>query len=186
RVDPRWIAGAGGVLATFGLWGYTNLDINSTYVTGLLPWIIIQSLGMGLLFVPLMLTAVSRVDPRDAGVGSAVLNTMQQVGGSLGIAVLGTIFANGIADKLGALLSGAAASGNPPTEEQRALFGLVAQTEGTVDAFNVAMWLLIAATVIIVVGLNIKHEELSTDGAPAGGDNDKKETDEEESAPAVV
>jgi EmrB/QacA subfamily drug resistance transporter len=186
RVDPRWIAGAGGVLATFGLWGYTNLDINSTYVTGLLPWIIIQSLGMGLLFVPLMLTAVSRVDPRDAGVGSAVLNTMQQVGGSLGIAVLGTVFANGIADKLGSLLSGAAASGTPPTAEQRTLFGLVAQTEGTVDAFNVAMWLLVAATVIIVVGLNIKHEELSTDGMPAGGDEKKKETDEEESAPAVV
>jgi len=47
------------------------------------------------------------------------------------------------------------------------------------------MWLLIAATVIIVVGLNIKHEELSTDGAPAAG-GDEKETDEEESAPAVV
>jgi len=184
RVDPRWIAGAGGVLATFGLWGYTNLDINSTYVTGLLPWIIIQSLGMGLLFVPLMLTAVSRVDPRDAGVGSAVLNTMQQVGGSLGIAVLGTIFANGIADKMAGLLSGAAATGNGPTAEQTALFGQLAQTAGTVDAFKVAVGLMITATVIILVGLNIKHEELSSDGQPAGGD--EKETDEEESAPAVV
>ena len=50
---------------------------------------------MGLLFVPLTLTAVSGVDKADAGVGSAVLNTVQQVGGAIGIAVLGTVFATG-------------------------------------------------------------------------------------------
>lgn len=183
RVDPRWIAGAGGVLASFGLWGYTNLDLDSTYVTDLLPWIIIQSLGMGLLFVPLTLTAVAGVDQRDSGVGSAVLNTMQQVGGSLGIAVLGTIFANGIADRMSELLSGAAQAGTPPTEEQEAFFGLVSQTAGTVDAFNVAMWLLIVGTVITFLGLNIKHEELSADGQPAGGDETESD---EESAPATV
>ena len=182
RVDPRWIAGAGGVLASFGLWGYTNLDVDSTYATGLLPWILIQSLGMGLLFVPLTLTAVAGVDRRDSGVGSAVLNTMQQVGGSLGIAVLGTIFANGIADKMDELTSGLSA---PPSEEQTALFGLVAQTAGTVDAFNVAFWLLVAGTVVTFLGLNIKHEELSADGqSPADGDGEA-ETDEE-SAPVVV
>jgi EmrB/QacA subfamily drug resistance transporter len=174
RVDPRWITLAGGALAAFGLWGYTNLDVDSTYVTGLLPWIIVQSLGMGLLFVPLMLTAVSRVDQRDAGVGSAVLNTMQQVGGSLGIAVLGTIYANGIADKMGELLSGL---GGPPTEEQTALFGLISQTAGATEAFTIAMWLLIAGTVVTVIGLNIKHEDLSTDGMgfdEGGTDADEK------------
>jgi EmrB/QacA subfamily drug resistance transporter len=180
RVDPRWISGAGGVLAAFGLWGYTNLDVDSTYVTGLLPWIIVQSLGMGLLFVPLMLTAVSRVDQRDAGVGSAVLNTMQQVGGSLGIAVLGTIYANGIADKMGELVAGA---GGQPTEEQTALFGLVSQTAGATDAFTIAMWMLIAGTIVTVIGLNIKHEDLSTDGqAPDEGD---AESDEESASVTV-
>lgn len=184
RVDPRWITAAGGVLASFGLWGYTNLDLDASYVGSLLPWIIVQSLGMGLLFVPLMLTAVSRVDPRDSGVGSAVLNTMQQVGGSLGIAVLGTIFANGIADRMGELTEGAARAGTPPTEEQMAFFGLVSQTAGTVDAFNVAMWLIIVGTVVTVLGLNIKHEELSADGQPGGDDGESKS--DEEAAPVAV
>jgi EmrB/QacA subfamily drug resistance transporter len=182
RVDPRWISGAGGVLASFGLWGYTNLDLDASYVSDLLPWIVIQSLGMGLLFVPLTLTAVSRVDQRDSGVGSAVLNTMQQVGGSLGIAVLGTIFANGIADRMGELTETAARAGTPPTEEQTALFGLISQTAGTVDAFNVAMWLLIAGTVITFFGLNIKHEELSADGWP---ENSGEPESDKETAPVV-
>ncbi|HYJ66710.1 MAG TPA: MFS transporter [Nocardioidaceae bacterium] len=181
RVDPRWITAAGGVLASFGLWGYTNLDVDSTYVTGLLPWIIVQSLGMGLLFVPLMLTAVSRVDQRDAGVGSAVLNTMQQVGGSLGIAVLGTIYANGIADKMGELLQS-----GPPTDEQAGMFQKVAQTAGATDAFGVAMWMLIGATILTIIGLNIKHEDLSTDGQPGGDAGDTKTDTDEESATAVV
>lgn len=182
RVDPRWITAAGGALASFGLWGYTNLDVDTTYVTGLLPWIIVQSLGMGLLFVPLMLTALSRIDQGDAGVGSAVLNTMQQVGGSLGIAVLGTIYANGIADKMSELLQGGSASG-PPTEEQTAFFGLVSQTAGATGAFNVAMWMLIGATIVTILGLNIKHEELSTDGQP--GSDGETETDEESTSVTV-
>ena len=99
RVDPRWIAGAGGALSVLAMWGYGRLEADSTYVAGLLPWIIVQAVGMGLIFVPLTLTAVSRVDKADSGVGSAVLNTVQQVGGAIGIAVLGTVFANGITEQ---------------------------------------------------------------------------------------
>jgi predicted MFS family arabinose efflux permease len=165
RVDPRWIAGAGGALSVLAMWGYSQMDVGAGYAFDVLPWIVVQAVGMGLLFVPLTLTAVSRVDPGDAGVGSAVLNTVQQVGGAIGIAVLGTVFANGISERSAELAAGAA---GPPTPEQAELGALEAQAYGTSQAFEVAMWMLVAVTVAIVVGLSIKHGELATDVTPGG------------------
>lgn len=164
RVDPRWIAGAGGALSVLAMWGYGGLEADSTYVSHLLPWIVVQALGMGLIFVPLTLTAVSRVEQADSGVGSAVLNTVQQVGGAIGIAVLGTVFANGISEKLAELQ--AQAGGAQPTAEQMELGGRVAQAFGTTQTFGVAIWMMVAATVITVVGLSIKHQDLATDVTP--------------------
>jgi hypothetical protein len=164
RVDPRWIAGAGGGLSVVAMWRYGQLSADSGYVGGLLPWIIVQAIGMGLIFVPLTLTAVSRVDPADSGVGSAVLNTVQQVGGAIGIAVLGTVFANGITERMTELA--AAASGQPPTPEQLELGGRIAQAFGTTQTFGVAIWMMLAATLITVIGLSIRHEDLATDGIP--------------------
>jgi hypothetical protein len=57
-----------------------------------------MGLGMGLIFAPSMSTATARVDPADAGVASAMVSTSQQVGGSVGTALLNTIFASTIAD----------------------------------------------------------------------------------------
>ncbi|WP_324276675.1 MFS transporter [Blastococcus brunescens] len=158
RVDPRWIAGAGGALSVLAMWGYGQMDVGAGYAADLLPWIVVQAVGMGLLFVPLTLTAVSRVDPGDAGVGSAVLNTVQQVGGAMGIAVLGTVFANGISERTATL----AATGAPPGPAA----ALEAQAFGTSEAFGVAMWMMAAVTVVILVGLSIGHEELATDVTP--------------------
>src|SRR5918994_1772845 len=103
RVDPRWIAGAGGGLSVLAMWGYSQMDVDAGYATDLLPWIVVQAVGMGLLFVPLTLTAVSRVDPGDAGVGSAGLDTGPQGGGGRRLPPLGTVFANGISERLAQL-----------------------------------------------------------------------------------
>ena len=59
-------------------------DVQGSYVTDLLPFILLMSFGMGLTFVPLTLTAVHHLRDEDSGIGSGVLNTMQQVGGALG------------------------------------------------------------------------------------------------------
>ncbi len=64
KVDPRWISGAGAGFATLGMWGFTHLTPQSTYAAGLLPWIVVLAFGLGLIFVPLTLTAVHGVRAR--------------------------------------------------------------------------------------------------------------------------
>jgi EmrB/QacA subfamily drug resistance transporter len=179
RVDPRWISGTGGLLAAGGMLGMSRLTVDSTYVSGLLPWILLLSFGLGLVFVPLTLTAVSGVAREDAGVGSAVLNTMQQVGGSLGLATLSTVAVSAATSKAHELVAAAqkaaaagGSSGGAPTREQLAAaqhhVALLAQTHGATQAFLVAALMVLGGTVIILLGLNVKHEVLASDGgAPA-------------------
>src|SRR5256714_14494031 len=92
RVGPRVRMSIGGVLTTGAMVWLTGLDLNSSYVTDILPAFIAMSVGMGLIVVPLSSTSLSGVSDHDAGVASAMVNTTQQVGGSLGTALLNTIF----------------------------------------------------------------------------------------------
>jgi hypothetical protein len=68
-----------------------QLGVHSTYAAHVLPALIPLGLGLGLIFAPAMNTATLGVDPGDAGVASATVNTAQQVGGSLGTALLNTV-----------------------------------------------------------------------------------------------
>ncbi len=162
RVDPRWIAGAGALHLRGRHVGNAQLTVESTYLTGLLPWIIVNSVGMGFAFVPLTLTAVSRIAREDSGVGAGVLNTMQQIGGALGLALLGTLATQATVDKAEELAVLAQNGQFDPN-----LIPLVAQTEGSSLAFWVAAGLLVVSAVITLVGLNIKHEELTADSLEA-------------------
>jgi EmrB/QacA subfamily drug resistance transporter len=94
RFGPRWVTFTGFLLATAGMSLYLRLGADSTYAANILPSIVLMSLGMGLIFVPLSATALFGVGNHDAGVASAVLNTAQQIGGSIGIAFLNTIAAS--------------------------------------------------------------------------------------------
>ena len=91
RFGPRFVTFGGFMLATVGMLGFTQLSADSPYVTGVLPYMMLLSLGMGLVFVPLSATALFGVGNHDAGVASAVLNTSQQIGGAIGVAFLNTI-----------------------------------------------------------------------------------------------
>ena len=82
------------------------------YWTDLFPFIVLMSLGMGLMFVPMTLAAVHGVGHRDSGIGSGVLNTMQQVGGAIGLATLSTIAVHFTQERATALV-GAIKAANP-------------------------------------------------------------------------
>jgi disulfide bond formation protein DsbB len=80
------------VLAVGGLTWLTQVSVTSGYVDGILGPMLLFGLGMGLLFVPLTIVAVSGVAPHEAGAASSLLNVTQQVGGSLGLSILVTVF----------------------------------------------------------------------------------------------
>ncbi|MGH9109189.1 MAG: MFS transporter [Acidimicrobiales bacterium] len=92
-VGPRRLMVAGLVLAGIGLACITRLSVGSSFAELVLPVEVVISLGMGLSFVPMSSTALIGVDPSDAGVASALVNTTQQVGSSLGTSLLNTVAA---------------------------------------------------------------------------------------------
>ena len=91
KFGPRPLALTGLSMAALGMLWLTQLQPGSSYPIHLVPAMLLLSLGMGQVFVPLSSTALSGVPNHDAGVASALVNTMQQIGGSLGIAFLNTI-----------------------------------------------------------------------------------------------
>ena len=97
RVGPRWVTTGGFALAVVGMLMLLRLNPSSAYVGDILPALILISLGMGLIFVPLSAVSLYDVGNHDAGVASAVLNTSQQIGGSVGVAFLNTIAASATA-----------------------------------------------------------------------------------------
>jgi EmrB/QacA subfamily drug resistance transporter len=178
RVDPRFLAGVGTLMAAAGLFGFSRLPYDTTfpvqavegsYLTDLLPYILLMSLGMGATFVPLTLTAVHHLRADDSGIGSGVLNTMQQVGGALGLAILGSAATQIITDRGAELGAAAQAAGGPvgtpeQVEAMQRVIGLQIFTEGASNAFLVGSMMMLLASVLIWTLLNVKHEELATDG----------------------
>src|SRR2546421_10127685 len=95
RVGPRWLMGAGMTLLTVSLLLFGRLDTSSTF-WAILPGLLVGGLGMGITMAPTTAAAMGSVPVDKAGVGSAVINAMRQVGGSLGIAVMGTLVATSV------------------------------------------------------------------------------------------
>ena len=91
RFGPRPIVAPGMVLAAAGMVLLTRLGVHSSYAAAVLPTLLLMGTGMGMIFAPSMSSATLGVRPADAGVASATVNTMQQVGASVGTALLSTI-----------------------------------------------------------------------------------------------
>ena len=149
-------------------------DVN--YWTSILPFIVMMSVGMGLTFVPLTLTAVHHVRAEDSGIGSGVLNTMQQVGGALGLATLSTVslhFVNNRAESVSpALLEATKAAGIDPSMHVpgtslsfiEAAGFQATFTDGAAAAFLTGSAMILLASAVVWTFLNVKHTELATDG----------------------
>lgn len=94
RVGPRPLMTGGFLASATGIAWMTRIGVHSSFVVHVLPAEVVVSMGMGLSFVALSSTALLGVAEHDAGVASAMVNTTQQVGGSLGTALLNTIAAS--------------------------------------------------------------------------------------------
>src|ERR1700691_5468924 len=90
RVGPRVLIAAGMLLAAAGMGYLSQLTVTSSYPGDVLPALLVMGLGFGMIFAPAINTATSGVAREDSGVASALVNTMQQVGGSIGTSALST------------------------------------------------------------------------------------------------
>ncbi|MFD7644868.1 MFS transporter [Kitasatospora sp. NPDC059795] len=93
RFGPKPFLVTGSVLVTVGLSWLTRTDVHSSYPLGVLGPTVTFGFGMGLIFVPVMLMAVSGVAAHETGAASGLLNSVQQIGGSVGLSILTTVFA---------------------------------------------------------------------------------------------
>ncbi len=138
HVSPRTLMVPGMLLASGGMVILTRITVHSEYVSEILPALLLMGLGMGLTFMPVFSTATAGVAPRDSGVTSATVNTSQQVGGSIGTALLNTIATSTSASWITAHLT------NPAQRE------LIVR-EGIVHGYTVAIW--VAAGVMLLAGV---------------------------------
>jgi len=153
RTGPRALMTVGLLMAVAGMAWFTQLSPTSSYLVNLFPAEIVTSLGLGLTFVPMSSTALVGVDTRDAGVASALVNTTQQVGGSLGIALLNTVAASATASFLA-------------SRRSTANLLAAATVHGYVVGFIVSTALLGAAA-LVVIGLIRGTRPPSEVGGPA-------------------
>jgi EmrB/QacA subfamily drug resistance transporter len=137
RFGPRNLVLFGSVVMAGGLFWLSTISADSSYLGHLLPSLLVMSAGIGTIFVPLTTVAVAGVEPHEAGLASALLNVGQQVGGSIGLSVLTTVFATASrteakhqAETLGALVQSGQAK---PTVLQHFL-ELSQQASGNVRA----------------------------------------------------
>jgi EmrB/QacA subfamily drug resistance transporter len=153
RIGPRPLIVGGLLLAASGLLVFAQVGTAASYVTQLLPAELLASLGVGTAFVPLSSTALVGVEPSDAGVASALVNTAQQTGGTLGIAFLNTVAAaattNYLAHHAGGSVSAAAA------------------VHGYTIGFTISAGLVGAAAVLALLLLRANRSDLSEDMALA-------------------
>ena len=153
RLGPRALMVVGLLLATGGLFWFTALTVGSSYAAHVLPPEVLVSLGMGLAFVPMSSTALVGVDQGHAGVASALVNATQQVGGSLGTALLNTVAASAAATYL--------------TSHLHAKLGLQrAAVHGYTTAFTVSAFLLAAAAVVAFALIRASRQDVQTETAP--------------------
>jgi EmrB/QacA subfamily drug resistance transporter len=141
KIGSRWLMGAGLVLLSGSLLSFSTLGVDSTF-WDIVPGLILGGFGMSLAMTPTTAAAMGSVPVDKAGVGSAVLNSMRQVGGSLGIALMGAIVASSVS----------VLPGNPAYPEQF--------VQGYHNALHVAAAIAIVGAVVAVATVRkVQHPE---------------------------
>ncbi|MGC0343406.1 MFS transporter [Streptomyces sp. SLBN-8D4] len=124
RIGPKVVIPAGFAVAAAGMAWLTGIGVGSSYVSHVLPQLIVTGFGLGLVMPPAMQLATGGVAAEDAGVASATVNAMQQVGGSIGTALLNTLAASAATDYL---------VGKDPTNK-------LVQAHATIESYTTAFW----------------------------------------------
>jgi EmrB/QacA subfamily drug resistance transporter len=145
RLGPRVLIATGMLLGAGGMAYLTQLTVTSSYASAVLPALLILGLGFGMIFAPAINTATFGVARQDSGVASALVNTMQQVGGSIGISALSTIALTATSSYL-------------VIHHTSPLAPAIAATHGYTTAFTVSAVLLGLGFILAIVLLPSKRQ----------------------------
>jgi MFS family permease len=162
-VSPKILVPIGMLLGAIALALLTRIEVVGDYAADVLPSLILLGLGMGTLFSIAMSISTLRVNPEDAGVASATVNTVQQVGGSIGTALLNTIASTTITAYITDHIAKALT--------KQAQLGV--QAQGAIEGYHVAFWLAAAifaggaVVTAIVLRRGVPEEFVHSSGEPA-------------------
>ena len=158
RVGPRGLIAAGMLLGVIGMVYLTQITVTASYLSAVLPALLVLGLGFGMIFAPAINTATAGVRREDSGVASALVNTGQQVGGSIGTSALSTIALTATTSYLAAHHTGPAA-----------LAQATAAVHGYTLAFAVSAGILGVGVILAITLLPSRHrlEELRNQAAAA-------------------
>ncbi|MFF8973123.1 MFS transporter [Streptomyces sp. NPDC014995] len=178
RVAPRLLMGPGFLVAALGMLLLTRLEIGSSYAALLLPAMLLLGLGMGTAFMPAMSLSTQGVEPRDAGVASAMVNTSQQVGGAIGTALLNTVAASATTS----YIQDHTASATSRPQQQ------LVQLEGMVHGYTSAIWFAVGILVVAAgIALTLVNAGKPDMGAVGGsGTRDGENTEDAVPVPVVA
>ena len=182
RIGARPLLITGSIIGAGGMFWLSRITEHSTYVGGLLGPMLVTAAGLGMLFMPVTLVAMSKVSDRDAGLAGSLVNTGQQVGGSIGLAILGTVAWTVVANTARTAVAAskaaaakAAAAGHPihPTKAQL----VHAQTAitnhsiavGFSRGFEVSAGIALIAFLIAVFMVRVKKQDLAGITPPGMG-----------------
>jgi EmrB/QacA subfamily drug resistance transporter len=146
RIPPVVLVTVGPLMASLGLFWLSRLTVHSSYAGGVLGPIMVIGVGLGLTFVPIVLGVTSGVAPAELGIASAVLNTAQQVGGTVGLATLVTIAADATKN---ALQTSSSTGASRSAQE----LALAASLHGYTTAFVVGGFIGLAAFVVALIAV---------------------------------
>jgi EmrB/QacA subfamily drug resistance transporter len=180
KVGPKVLITLGAAFMTGGMFWYAQVDADTSYGSGILPAMIVTATGLAMVFVTLTVVAVTKVTDTDTGLASALLNVGQQIGGSIGLAVLATAVSSAtksegtsqIAKLTGASqqhlaeLLASAQTGKPASPaayaDHPALHAVhVVQAHGSSHGFLVAAVFGIVAVIAAVGLINVKKSDVA-------------------------
>jgi MFS family permease len=168
RIGARPLIVAGAAAIAGGMFWFSRLTEHAGYAGQLLGPMVVSSCGLGLVFVPLALVALHNVAEQDSGVASSLLNTAQQVGGAIGLALLGTVawttVANSVRTQVAHAAAAAAKAGQPVPKVGTAPPASIydhALTVGFSRAFLVAAGIGLLALLIAIATIRVSRQELS-------------------------
>ena len=166
RIGARPLMISGATLMAGGLLWLSRITEHSSYAGGLLGPMLVTALGLGLIFVPLSLVSLTKVSNADAGIASSMLNVGQQVGGAIGLAILGTVAWSAVANSLHTQAAAAVKAGAQHVTGANAAALQKAVTDHALAAgfskgFLVSAGIAVLALVITLVAIRVTREDMA-------------------------